>query len=110
MIPEITIKISFAEAPGAGGAAAVLAASGGVEIAPPTLGGDPAADMIPAPPEVGAETTALAGIDVPPPPAAVGAEGEYLPPPGAEDEPGGDLSEEDAPPPPSRGRGAKRGS
>jgi hypothetical protein len=106
VIPEIAIKISFAEAPGAGGATAVLAASGGVEIAPPTLGAD-ATDMIPAPPDVGAETAAAAGIDVPPPPAAAAAEGEYLPPPGAEDEPG-DPSDEEALPP-SPGRGAKRG-
>jgi hypothetical protein len=88
VIPEITIKISFAEAPGTGGATSVLAASGGIEIAPPTLGGDAAADMIPAPPDAGAETAAAAGIDVPPPPAAAAAEGEHLPPPGAEDEPG----------------------
>jgi hypothetical protein len=84
VIPEIAIKISFAEAPGAGGATAVLAASGGVEIAPPTL-----------------------GADATPPPAAAAAEGEYLPPPGAEDEPG-DPSDEEALPP-SPGRGAKRG-
>ena len=107
MIPEITIKISFAEVPGASGATAVLAASGGVEIAPPTLGGDAAADMIPAPPDVGAETGAAAGIDVPPPPAAAAAEGEHLPPPGAGDEPG-DPSDADVPHPPP-GKAAKRG-
>jgi hypothetical protein len=85
MIPEITIKISFAETPGAGVATAVLGlgASGGVEIAPPTLGDDAEADMVLAPPEVGDETAMMAGIDIPPPLAAAGVEGEGLPPPEA---------------------------
>jgi hypothetical protein len=107
MIPEITIKISFAETPGAGVATAVLGASGGVEIAPPTLGDDAEADMVLAPPEVGDETAMMAGIDIPPPLAAAGVEGEGLPPPEAEEESGN--SSEEAKPPPSPGRGAKRG-
>lgn len=107
MIPEITIKISFAESPGAGVATAVLGASGGVEIAPPTLGNEAEADMILAPPEVGDETAMMAGIDIPPPLAAARVEGEDLPPPDAEDEAGN--SSEEAKPPPSPGTGAKRG-
>lgn len=108
MIPEITIKISFAEAPGAGGATAVLAGFGGAEIAPPTLdGGDAAAAVIPSPPDAEAEFAAAAGLDVPPSPAAEAAQDEHLPPPGAEDRPG-DASDEDAAPP-SHGKGAKRG-
>jgi hypothetical protein len=81
MIPEITIKISFAGEVKEVSAGATDISAGGIEIAPPEMPTESSVDTIPPPPtlEDAVSTMSEAGIIPPPPPIA--AEAEIAPPP-----------------------------
>jgi hypothetical protein len=102
MLPEITIKISFAPAPG--GDTASTGAS--VEIAPPELREQTALADVPPPPQVPADSGDSFAYDVPPPPAALLVEDAVPPTPNAKRTK--DVSKDaDEPPPPSRTKGSR---
>lgn len=103
MIPEITIKISFAPTSGGSGVEATVTA---LDIAPPQLPGEPAGAQIPPPPEFDDGATGVSfGAEVPPPPAAMTFEEDIPPLPtsdAAEDSP--ENSDEPPPTPKRRNR------
>jgi hypothetical protein len=102
VIPEITIKISFAQGPGASDESVAIASVGGAAIAPPELAGDPAMAQIPPPPASEAEAFGgdAADFEFAPPSLAASAK-ELPPPPTFEGEDTGVAGgDEDAPPPP----------
>ena len=100
MIPEITIKISFAPTPGASGVEATVTA---LDIAPPELPGEPAGAQIPAPPQIDDDATGVTfGAEVPPPPAAMTFEEEVPPLPTSDAAEDSSESSDEPPPTPKR--------
>lgn len=97
MIPEITIKISFASAPNGGVEPAVTALS----IAPPVVPMASPAEDVPPPPQVTEEPSSSFAFEVPPPPQvmAVGSDVSAVPPVPGSEAVGQETSEGEVPPP-----------
>ncbi|MGF1612562.1 MAG: hypothetical protein ACFCVA_01250 [Gammaproteobacteria bacterium] len=103
MIPEITIKISFAPAPG-GGIEPTVAA---LDIAPPELPGESSVADIPPPPEGDNDSLSSFTYEVPPPPVVMTVEHDIPAIPATEGS--ATASEEtNEPPPPSSPKGGRR--
>lgn len=80
MIPEITIKISFAPAPGAVIESTVAA----LDISPPEISEGISFGEIPPPPVVNDDAFSSFAYEVPPPPAAMTVEDDLPPIPDTE--------------------------
>jgi hypothetical protein len=103
MIPEITIKISFAPTADGGRAEPTVTA---LDIAPPGLSAEAAA-QIPPPPQVD-EGIGATAADVPPPPTLGAMADEDIPPLPTSEYGEESTGEPEEPPPTPRSRGRGR--